>query len=88
MKRDAEPFGGVSYNDFFTDHDQLHQIVSRNKTFLKDFILVICCLVVFVIIMVFIIMLFSINKQMEYDDIELAKKNKLFLTNLDYRYTL
>jgi Baculovirus 11 kDa family len=88
MKRDAKPFGGISYNDFLIDHDQLHQIVSRNKTFLRDFILVICCLVVFVIILVFIIMLFSINKQLEQKDIERIKKNKLFLTNLDYRNTL
>ncbi|UJZ89001.1 ac108 [Erannis ankeraria nucleopolyhedrovirus] len=88
MKRDAKPFGGISYTDFLTDHDQLHQIVSRNKTFLKDFILVICCLIVFVIILVFIIMLFSISKQLENKDVERIKRNKLFLANLDNRYTL
>jgi hypothetical protein len=67
------------------DRDQLDQIVSRNKSFLKDFMLVMACLVVFIILIVFILLLYNYNKMSSL--VEKQKKEKIdtFLMNLDRR---
>lgn len=67
------------------DRDQLDQIVSRNKSFLKDFMLVMVCLVVFIILIVFILLLYNYNKMSSL--VEKQKKEKIdtFLMNLDRR---
>ena len=57
------------------DRDQLDQIVSRNKSFLKDFMLVMVCLVVFIILIVFILLLYNYNKMSSL--VEKQKKEKL-----------
>ncbi|AKN80593.1 hypothetical protein [Perigonia lusca single nucleopolyhedrovirus] len=67
------------------DQDQLHQLVSRNSSFLKDFILIICCFVVFVMIVLFIWIIFNINKQTEYSLERQRRLERTFRENLDYR---
>ncbi|ACI28774.1 agip72 [Agrotis ipsilon multiple nucleopolyhedrovirus] len=71
------------------NQDQLEQIVSRNRTFLRDFLLVICCVVVFVIVIVFILLIININKTMELAAAAATaakiSRQQTFLANLDLR---
>nr|ANW12260.1 ac104 [Malacosoma sp. alphabaculovirus] len=67
------------------DHDQLDQIVSRNKSFLKDFILVMACLVVFVLLIVFILLLYNYNRMSMLVEKQRKEKINTFLMNLDRR---
>ncbi|AYN45009.1 se49 [Alphabaculovirus alterspexiguae] len=67
------------------NQDQLEQIVSRNQTFLRDFLLVICCVVVFIIILMFIVLVMSINRAMELNTAAQIERQRTFLANLDLR---
>ncbi|AIZ48619.1 asb062 [Agrotis segetum nucleopolyhedrovirus B] len=71
------------------NQDQLEQIVSRNRTFLRDFLLVICCVVVFVIVIVFILLIININRTMELaaaaETAARISRQQTFLANLDLR---
>ncbi|QAT90341.1 hypothetical protein KM622_gp055 [Spodoptera exempta nucleopolyhedrovirus] len=67
------------------NQDQLEQIVSRNQTFLRDFLLVICCVVVFIIILMFIVLVMSINRAMELNTAAKIERQRTFLANLDLR---
>ncbi|QUJ09284.1 hypothetical protein Gyru_ORF89 [Gynaephora ruoergensis nucleopolyhedrovirus] len=68
------------------DHDQLQQIVSRNQTFIRDFILVICCILVFVILLIFILFVLSVGGNVERLNTLAANRKKRLLANVDYRY--
>ncbi|QYC92779.1 Per os infectivity factor 9 [Trabala vishnou gigantina nucleopolyhedrovirus] len=85
MRKTAVVLNGASPTQSIVDHDQLQQIVSRNQVFLRDFILVICCILVFVILIMFILFIIFIAKNMETVEINTMQMQKQFLTNLDYR---
>ncbi|AIU41329.1 ac108 [Sucra jujuba nucleopolyhedrovirus] len=73
-------------NKSILDYDQLQQLVSKNTSFLRDFFLVICAILIFIIIMVFILFILAIGKNTEQEDIAKIKQQHQFLSNLDYRY--
>ncbi|AAR28876.1 ORF112 [Leucania separata nucleopolyhedrovirus] len=62
------------------DYDQLGQMVSRNRLFLRDFMLVLCALFVFVIMIVFILLIFNISRTVEMNRLEEMR----YLGNYDY----
>ncbi|QED40616.1 hypothetical protein [Chrysodeixis includens nucleopolyhedrovirus] len=68
------------------NQDQLEQLVTRNRTFLRDFLLVICGLVVFVVILMFIVLIFNISQTLELNKQRQQRREETFLANLDYRY--
>ena len=73
-------------NNIFTentvlDHDQLHRIVLDNKTFLKDFLLILCGLLLFVVFIVFIILIGQIMKDKE----RASNIQSNIIRNYDYR---
>ncbi|AUA60322.1 ORF91 protein [Operophtera brumata nucleopolyhedrovirus] len=47
------------------DHDQVSQIVVKNRVFLRDFLLIIAGLLIFIIIVVFVLLIFNLNKNIE-----------------------
>nr|ACE77048.1 AC108 [Ophiusa disjungens nucleopolyhedrovirus] len=65
--------------------DQLEQIVGRNQKFLRDFLMVVCCLIVFLIIVVFIMLVFVINKNLELARLAALDKQRRYIQNLDVR---
>lgn len=73
-------------NNIFTentvlDYDQLHRIVLDNKTFLKDFLLILCGLLLFVVFIVFIILIAQIMKDKE----RASNVQSNIIRNYDYR---
>ncbi|AGR56847.1 ac108 [Hemileuca sp. nucleopolyhedrovirus] len=85
MRRTANTALGAVPSESILDYDQLQQIVSRNKIFLRDFILIVCCIIVFVILIVFILFIVLIAKNMEQLEIDAMKRHKTLMANLDYR---
>ncbi|AUV65335.1 hypothetical protein [Alphabaculovirus myunipunctae] len=67
------------------NHDQLEQLVSRNQTFIRDFLLIICCVVVFVIIVMFVLLIFNLNKSVELAAAAQVQRQRTYLANLDLR---
>ncbi|AXU41548.1 AC108 [Alphabaculovirus altermyunipunctae] len=62
------------------DYDQLGQIVSKNRMFLRDFMLVICALFVFIILIVFLLLIFNVSKTIELNRLEELR----YIGNYDY----
>nr|AKN91055.1 ORF-85 [Buzura suppressaria nucleopolyhedrovirus]QYF10567.1 hypothetical protein [Buzura suppressaria nucleopolyhedrovirus] len=67
------------------DYDQLQQLVSRNQVFLRDFLLVLCAIIIFVILIVFILFVLAIGRNVETEELEKLKLQHQYLANLDYR---
>lgn len=67
------------------DYDQINQVVTRNRTFLRDFVLVIASLVIFVMIVTFIALIYNIQKSLELQVVRKQKLNETLLANYDYR---
>ncbi len=68
------------------NQDQLEQLLVRNKTFLRDFLLVICGLVIFVVILMFIVLIYNISQTIYFNTLRKQQRQDTFLANLDYRY--
>ncbi|AAF33588.1 Unknown (Ac108) [Spodoptera exigua multiple nucleopolyhedrovirus] len=84
MRRNARFFETTSASSVL-NQDQLEQLVSRNRSFIRDFLLVVCCVVVFVIILLFIVLIVSINKSLELSTAVKLERQRTFLANLDLR---
>ncbi|AXU41659.1 ORF61 [Spodoptera eridania nucleopolyhedrovirus] len=84
MRRNARFFETTSASSVL-NQDQLEQLVSRNQSFLRDFLLVVCCVIVFVIILMFIVLVVSINKSLELSAAAKLERQRTFLANLDLR---
>ncbi|ABI35769.1 hypothetical protein [Ectropis obliqua nucleopolyhedrovirus] len=85
MRRNAALVDTVSA-DSILDYDQLQQIISKNQSFLRDFILVICCIIVFVILIMFILFIIMIATNEDKIEAGIVKRNKRLKANIDYRY--
>ncbi|ABY65820.1 hypothetical protein [Orgyia leucostigma nucleopolyhedrovirus] len=83
MRRTANVLGAVP--DSVLDYDQLQQIVSRNRVFLRDFIMVLCCILIFVIIAVFILFVLFVATNKEQHDKFTEQEQQRLLANIDYR---
>ena len=81
MKKDA------SMQNSILDYDQLNELVVKNRTFLRDFLLVICGLIIFVILAVFVLLIFAINQTVEDRRARAETFVKTYEANLDYRKT-
>ncbi|QEI03621.1 hypothetical protein [Rachiplusia nu nucleopolyhedrovirus] len=68
------------------NQDQLEQIIVRNRSFLRDFLLVICGLVIFVVILMFIVLVFNISRTLDQNRRRQQQREETLLANLDYRY--
>ncbi|AAL01779.1 unknown [Spodoptera litura nucleopolyhedrovirus] len=66
------------------DYDQLGQIVSRNRIFLRDFVLVICGLIVFIVIIVFMLLVYNINETVRLEEYERESTRQRYLANYDF----
>lgn len=67
------------------NQDQLQQILNRNQSFIRDFLLVICCVAVFVTIIVFILLVLNINRTVELAASTKLERQRTYLANLDLR---
>ncbi|AAZ38231.1 ORF-65 [Agrotis segetum nucleopolyhedrovirus A] len=67
------------------NQDQLEQIVSRNQSFIRDFLLVICSVIVFMVILLFIVLINNINKSVELANYIKIDRQRAYLANLDLR---
>ena len=86
MRRVAGTAAGVATRPpSILDFDQLNQLVSRNRVFLRDFLLVICALVVFVLLIVFILLIYNVQKNLELASLQRQLTRQRYLENLDYR---
>lgn len=62
------------------DYDQLGQIVTKNRSFLRDFLLVITGLVVFLILIVFMLLIFNVSRAV----VANRQLEQRYLGNYDY----
>nr|WUR10747.1 hypothetical protein Caab_038 [Calliteara abietis nucleopolyhedrovirus] len=84
MRRTAAILGAAA--DPVLDFDQLQQLVARNHIFLRDFILILCCILLFVIITVFIVLVLIAASSTETRTENVQQERERLLANLDYRY--
>ncbi|AWW14452.1 hypothetical protein KM620_gp092 [Hyposidra talaca nucleopolyhedrovirus] len=73
-------------NTSILDQDQLQQLLSRNQVFLRDFLLVLCAIVIFIILIVFILFILAIGRNEENKELNQLKRHYQYLSNLDYRF--
>nr|AGE61361.1 hypothetical protein [Chrysodeixis chalcites nucleopolyhedrovirus]AGE61809.1 hypothetical protein [Chrysodeixis chalcites nucleopolyhedrovirus] len=85
MRRMARTLGGSDTNSIL-NQDQLEQLVNRNQSFLRDFLLVICGVVVFIVCLLFIVLIFNLNSSIEARERQKRQRKQTFMANLDYRY--
>lgn len=71
-------------NGSISDFDQVQQLVSRNDALLRNFLLIICGLIVFVIIVVFLLFLANINKNNELTRMQNYLNQNAYATNYIY----
>ncbi|ADD73813.1 ORF104 [Lymantria xylina nucleopolyhedrovirus] len=88
MRRTAAALGGTTAlagSNSVLDHDQLQQLVSHNRTFLRDFVMVIGAVVVFVVAMLFIVLVYTVSLGAEAQRQARQRTETTYLANLDYR---
>ncbi|AJD80787.1 hypothetical protein [Pseudoplusia includens SNPV IE] len=85
MRRTARTLGATDTNSIL-NQDQLEQLVSRNQSFLRDFLLVICGVVVFIVCLLFIVLIFNMNSAIVARERQKRQREETFMANLDYRY--
>nr|ANS70995.1 hypothetical protein [Lymantria dispar multiple nucleopolyhedrovirus] len=83
MRRTAAALNGTPVN--VPDRDQLQQIVSHNRVFLRDFIMVIGALVIFVAVAMFIVLIYTLSQDAEAQQQVRQRQERAYLANLDYR---
>ncbi|AAZ67465.1 orf95 [Trichoplusia ni single nucleopolyhedrovirus] len=86
MRRMARTIGGDSNTNSILNQDQLEQLVGRNQSFLRDFLLVICGVVVFIVCLLFIMLIFNMSSAIETRERQILQREQTFMANLDYRY--
>nr|AJR20381.1 orf-105 protein [Lymantria dispar multiple nucleopolyhedrovirus]AQQ80124.1 hypothetical protein [Lymantria dispar multiple nucleopolyhedrovirus] len=87
MRRTAAALGGAAAagSSSVVDYDQLQRLVSHNRTFLRDFVMVIGAVVVFVVVVLFIVLVYTVSLGAESQRRTRQQREATYLANLDYR---
>lgn len=75
----------IQANQNPTDGDQLSMFVERNRSLIKEFILVICGFIVFILIIIFFVILVTILLNQYSIDSQRKEYETILLSNFDIR---
>lgn len=67
------------------DYDQVSELVVKNRSFLRDFLLLVCGLVIFIMLVVVCLVVFQINKTSEQQQQRAQQFERDVATSYDYR---
>ena len=68
-----------------TNGDQLSAFVERNRSLIKEFILVVCGFIIFVMIILFFVLMVTILLNQEKINVQKEEYKRILLSNLDIR---
>jgi hypothetical protein len=69
-----------------TEGDQLGAFVERNRSLIRDFILIVCGFILFVLVMLFLVLMITLLMNREANELQKEQYKTTVLQNLDVRY--